>query len=103
MDKKHFYMKLIPPRATFVQDMNTEEKQLMQQHTRYTADAFAAGKILIYGPVLATSGGFGMAVFEVSDESEARRLIENDPSILSGLNTFELSPMFVPESRAKGA
>lgn len=103
MDKKHFYMKLIPPRPTFVQDMTAEEKQLMQEHTRYTAEAFAAGRILLYGPVLAATGAFGMAVFEVAEESEARQFIENDPTIRAGLNTFELSPMFVAEGRAKGA
>jgi uncharacterized protein len=103
MIKKHFYMKLIPPRPTFPHDMNTEEKQLMQEHSRYAAEAFAVGKILIYGPVMAAAGAFGMAVFEVADESEARQFIENDPTVRAGLNTFEISPMFVAEGRAKGA
>ena len=45
----------------------------MQEHARYTRQSFDAGKILIYGPVMAPGGAFGMAVFEVADVSEVRQ------------------------------
>jgi uncharacterized protein len=76
-------------------DITPEEKLLMQEHARYTRQSFDAGKILIYGPVMATSGAFGMAVFEVADEAEVRQVLENDPTVLAGLNKFELHPMRV--------
>jgi uncharacterized protein len=65
MSKQHFFVRLIPPRATFQMDMTAEEKLLMQEHVRYTREKFAAGKVLLYGPVMAPAGAFGMAVFEV--------------------------------------
>ena len=35
-------------------DITAEEKLLMQDHGRYTREHFLAGKILIYGPVMAS-------------------------------------------------
>ena len=65
MAKQHFFVRLIPPRTTFVQDMSNEERALMGQHIVYTRDYFERGKVLLYGPVLAAGGPFGMAALEV--------------------------------------
>jgi uncharacterized protein len=100
MEKQHFFCKLIPPRPTFVEDMTDEERLLMHEHGRYTRQHFLDGKILIYGPVFASAGPFGVSVFEASSEAEARQLIENDPTVRSGLNKYELSPMILGPARA---
>jgi hypothetical protein len=34
-EKKHFFVKLIPPRSTFMMDMTDAEKATMQQHVVY--------------------------------------------------------------------
>jgi uncharacterized protein len=93
MAKQHFFFKLIPPRPTFAQDMDERERGLMAQHSRYLHNHFAAKRVLIYGPVIGPDGAFGMAVFEVENESEARSIAENDPTILAMLHRFELYPM----------
>jgi len=103
MDKKHFFVKLIPPRPTFAMDMTDDERRLMGEHGQYTMRHFAAGKILIFGPVMAADSVFGMAVFEVDDISEVRQILDNDPTTLAGLNTYEVSPMHVGAAQAKGA
>ena len=90
-----FFLKLIPPRPTFAMDMNAEERALMQQHVEYTRAHFEAGKVLIYGPVMAAEGSFGMAVLDVADEAEAPTLMENDPTVKGKLNKYEISPMFI--------
>lgn len=102
MQKRHYYFKLIPPRATFPLDMNSEERALMDQHSAYFDKQFKAGKLLLYGPVMAPGGAFGLAVLEVSDEAEARQFGADDPSVRAGLNRFELYPMHVAECRARG-
>jgi uncharacterized protein len=84
-------------------DITPEEKLLMQEHVRYTRQSFDAGKILIYGPVMAPGGAFGMAVFEVADEAEVRRVLESDPTVLAGLNKFEIHPMRVGAAQGFGA
>jgi uncharacterized protein YciI len=103
MGKQHFFVKLIPPRATFPMDMTPEERVLMQEHSRYTRERFDAGKILLYGPVMAQGGAFGMAVFEAVDEAEVRQVLENDPTVLAGLNKFEIHPMRVGAAQGFGA
>ena len=102
MSKQHFFVRLIPPRATFPMDMTAEEKLLMQEHVRYTQEKFLAGKVRLYGPVMAPEGAFGMAVFAVADEAEVREVLENDPTVLGGLNTFEVCPMRVGAAQGFG-
>ncbi len=102
MNKQHFYFKLVPPRPTFAQDMTDQERALMEEHGAYCKQQFDAGKLLAYGPVMATDGAFGVAILEVTDEAEARQFGENDPSVRAGMNRFEIYPMRVAASRAKG-
>lgn len=101
MNRKHFYFKLIPPRPTFPQDITPEERALMAEHAVYFQRQFNAGKVLLYGPVSAPQGAFGMGILEVAHEGEARQVGENDPSVRGGLNRFEFYPMMVAASRAK--
>jgi len=100
MDKQHYFFKLIAPRPTFPQDMTDAEKLVMKDHSRHMRESFDSGKLLVYGPVMATGETFGMAVLEVADETEARRFAEGDPSVRAGLNRFELYPMEVAAARA---
>jgi uncharacterized protein YciI len=99
MSKQHFYFKLIPPRPTFAADMTAEERALMMEHVRYTREAFDAGKILIYGPVMASTGGFGVAVLEMENVAEVQKFGDEDPSIKAGMNTFEFCPMRIGAAR----
>jgi len=101
MAKQHYFFKLIPPRPTFPHDITDEESRLMEAHARYFDEHFAAGRLLLYGPVMATSGAFGLAVLEVESEAEARRFGEGDPSVRAGLNRFEIYPMRVSAARGK--
>jgi len=102
MNKQHYFFKLIPPRPTFPQDMTDEEKALMKEHSAYFQRQFDAGKLLLYGPVMAPQGAFGLGILEVADEAEARRFGENDPSVRAGLNRWELYPMQIGGIRTKG-
>jgi|SRR4029077_3998904 uncharacterized protein YciI len=100
MRKQNYFVKLIPPRPTFPFDMTSEERALMMEHAKYTHEKFAAGKVLVFGPVMAREGAFGMAVFEVADEMELRAIIENDPTVRAGLNKFEFHPMKLGAAQA---
>ena len=101
VSKQHYFVKLIPPRATFPMDITDAERAVMGEHSNYFRQQFDAGNVLIYGPVMANDGAFGIGVLEVADESQALTVVKNDPSVRAGLNRFELSPMRVPASRAK--
>jgi uncharacterized protein YciI len=99
MAKHHFFLKLIPPRATFPYDITEAEKVLMTEHAAYMKQEFDAGRVLIYGPVLAPTNAFGLAVLEVEDDTEARQLLDADPTVKGGLNRYEIFPMIVAAAR----
>lgn len=95
----HFYVKLIPPRPTFAQDMTDDERVTMGAHQAYTRRHFDAGTVLAYGPVLSSEGAFGVALVEFPDEASAHTVFANDPAISSGLMRYEICPMRVAASQ----
>jgi uncharacterized protein len=101
MGKQYYFFKLIPPRPSFPADITPKEAALMESHSVYWAEHFAAGRLLAYGPVFVPGAAFGMGILEVDDEGTARQFGENDPSVLAGLNRFEIHPMRVVASRTK--
>jgi uncharacterized protein len=103
MGKQHFFIKLIPPRATFPMDMSADERAIMQRHVAYMTELFAQGKVLIFGPVLDPAHPYGMGVLEVEGECEVERMMKEDPSVSSGLNTCEVWPMRVGAAQGSSA
>jgi len=97
--KKTYFFKLIPPRATFSQDMTQDERNIMLQHIDYWKKNIDEGKVIAFGPVLHPDGAFGIGIIQADDEAEAKKLAENDPAITSGLNTYEV--YFMPNAVVK--
>lgn len=83
--------------------MSEHERNLMREHALYTRGHFEAGTVLCYGPVMAAGGAFGCAIFEAESEAEVRRILDDDPSVKSRLNTYEVSPMRLGGARASSA
>ncbi len=90
-EKKSYFMKLNPPRASFMKDMTDEERSIMQKHVAYWAPYVNDGTIIVLGPVTDPKGGYGIAVATVDSEEHLRGLIANDPA--NGLNSYEVYPM----------
>jgi uncharacterized protein len=82
--KRHFLIKLIPPRPSFALDMTEEEKRLMQQHVVYWTGLAEQGVALLFGPVLDAAGPYGIGVVEVENEEDLKALTANDPVTRSG-------------------
>lgn len=79
----HFFYKLVPPRASFAQDMSAEEAAMMGQHAVYWKSLIDDGlKVFALGPVADPAGVFGIAVMEVENEAIARGLAHKDPAIV---------------------
>jgi uncharacterized protein YciI len=70
MEKKHFFLKLNPPRPTFAQDMNEEERNIMNKHVEYWKGLVDKGVVIVYGPVFDPEGGYGIGVVEVESEKK---------------------------------
>ena len=48
---KYYLCKLLPPRASFPQDMTPREAEIMQAHAAYCGKLLEAGKAIVFGPV----------------------------------------------------
>jgi len=85
-----FLFRLIPPRADFAQTMTADEQKAMAEHMTYWQQLMADGKVLVYGPVADPEGVWGMGVLRVADRAEVLEIGERDPSVVAGVNTFEV-------------
>lgn len=91
MPKLNYFLKLNPPRASFMQDMNDEERGIMLKHVEYWNPYVMNGTVIVLGPVFDPKGGFGVAVVQVDSEEELKELVSKDPA--NGLNSYEIYPM----------
>ena len=89
--KKNFFLKLNPPRSSFMFDMTNEERTIMEQHVAYWKTYIDNGTIIVLGPVMDPKGGYGIAVVTVDSEEELQQIISKDPA--NGLNSYEVYPM----------
>jgi uncharacterized protein YciI len=85
-----FLFRLIPPRADFAQTMTAEEQSAMAEHMQYWQRLLHEGRVVVYGPVADPEGVWGLGVLRAADRAEVLAIGERDPSVASGVNTFEV-------------
>jgi uncharacterized protein YciI len=83
----HYFLKLIPRRPTFAQDMTDDETAVMQRHVVYWGNLMNQGMVAVYGPVFDPNGTYGIGVVETQNEQQLQELIQNDPA--SEINKYE--------------
>lgn len=79
------------PRPTFHLDMTPEERAVMTAHVAYWTEKARQGIAIVFGPVMDPAGVYGMGVYQVQDEAEMRRYLNEDPA--NGLLQYEVTPM----------
>lgn len=90
---KSWFVRLIPPRPTFAQDITEPERKLMQDHYAYWKARFEEGVCLFGGPVMDPRGVYGVLAIRAATEDEARAIAAADPSVKAGLNHIEVAEM----------
>ena len=90
MSESLFLFRLIPPRPDFAQTMTTDERQAMAGHQDYWQELLHEGKVVVYGPVADPEGIWGLGVLRAPDRAEVLEIGKRDPSVLAGVNTFEV-------------
>jgi uncharacterized protein YciI len=91
--QKTWFVRLIPPRTTFANDMTETELPLMNAHFVYWKGMFDKGVCLFGGPVMDPKGVYAVMVIQAATEDEARAIASADPSVKGGLNHIELAEM----------
>ena len=87
----HFFLKLIPRRPTFSQDMTPDERAIMMQHITYWTELMNKGKVVVFGPVMDPAGAYGMGVVEADTEEELITFLNGDSA--ATINHYEHYPM----------
>ncbi|HJR13418.1 MAG TPA: YciI family protein [Rhodanobacteraceae bacterium] len=90
-----FFCKLVPPRATFVQDLTPAEMEAMGRHAAYWKRLIERGtQVFALGLVLDPAGAFGVGIVEAEDMAAMRALTEHDPAITSAMGLhYEIHPI----------
>ena len=88
------------PRENFAATMTDEERAVWGVHFERLERLLAEGTLIMAGPTLGPVNT-GIAVIEAPDEDAARRLMEEDPAIASGVVRGELRPFRVSLLRGR--
>ena len=88
-----FVLRLIAPRPTFALDMTDEEREIMERHAAYWQPLIDSGQMVIFGPVLDSTGSWGLGIVEADDEDELRAFAAGDPAVTSGTGQFEIGKL----------
>jgi len=88
------------PREDFGATMTEEEQAVWATHFERLQRLTAEGVMILAGPTLGRINT-GIAVFEANDEEAARRIMEEDPAIASGIARGELRPFRVSLLRGR--
>jgi hypothetical protein len=92
--ERFFLVRLLAPRATFLQDMTDNERAAMGEHGEYWRRQLAAGKVIVFGPVADPNGPWGLGVLRLRDEAEIAAFQAEDPAVqkIPGMR-YEVLPM----------
>ena len=88
-----FVMRLMGTRPDFALTMSDEERAIMGRHASYWQPYLDAGQMAVFGPVLDSTGSWGLGVIEVDDEEELRAFAAGDPAVTSGTAKVEIGKM----------
>lgn len=72
---------------------NSSEEEILARHAAYLKGLTEQGTVLVFGRTqVSDEGSFGVVIFRAKDIGEARRIMERDPAVESGIMRTELYP-----------
>jgi uncharacterized protein YciI len=83
--EQYFYAIIKPYRQDFIINPKEEEEKIMSHHFLYLKSLLKQRKLYLAGPTLISEDPFGLIILESETEEEARFLLNNDPSVKSGI------------------
>ncbi len=96
-ETKQYVYRIQPTRpAMLVEGLTPEEEEIRAQHFAYLQHLAAQGTVILVGRTLTTDQDtFGITVFKVNSDEEARAVMNNDPAVRRGLMHAKLFPFRV--------
>jgi uncharacterized protein YciI len=83
--------------------MTDEERELMGRHAAYWQPLVDSGRMVVFGPVLDSTGSWGLGVVEAEDEDELRAFAAGDPVVSAGTADIEIGRMLAGFIRSPGS
>lgn len=80
-------------RPTFALDMTDDERAIMGGHMAHWQPYVDSGQMVFFGPVLDSTGSWGLGVVEADNEDEIAAFAARDPVVTSGTGTIEIGKM----------
>jgi uncharacterized protein YciI len=98
--KQFIYVLRLVPRLYSDAAWTQEDKMALSRHFARFKHAIETGELILAGRTSEPGDKtFGIAIFEASDETAARKFMESDPAVVAGLMTAELHPFAVALQR----
>jgi len=88
-----FVFRLNAPRPNFALDMSEAEREVMGRHAAHWQSYIESGQMVIFGPVLDSTGSWGLGVVQSDDEDELRDFAARDPVVTTRTASIELGKM----------
>ncbi len=88
-----FVFRLKAPRPSFALDMSDDEREIMGRHAAHWQPFIDSGQMVVFGPVLDSTGSWGLGVIEAEDEDELRTFAADDPVVTTGTGEIELGKL----------
>lgn len=92
--RSEFLYVIRPTRLEMVTDIPTsEEVEILSRHAAYLERLTENGTVVLYGRTQNRDDTtFGVVIFRARDETEAGRIMGNDPAVKEGIMRAELYP-----------
>jgi uncharacterized protein len=88
-----YVFRLKAPRPTFALDMTDAEREIMGRHAAHWRPRVEAGEMVVFGPVLDSTGSWGLGVIEAEGEDELRAFAAQDPVVTTGTAEIEIGQL----------
>ena len=85
-----FHMALLKRGPKWTAAETAQTTRVHQEHVNYVMSLFDAGKVVIAGPFTDDGEISGVFVFRAKSADEAKALVEADPLVAAGFQTFEM-------------
>jgi uncharacterized protein YciI len=90
-----FIFRLQGKRPNFALDMTDEEREVMRRHAAYWQPYIDSGQMVVFGPVLDTTGSWGLGVVEADDDASVMAFAAGDPVVTTGTGTIEVGKLLM--------
>jgi len=88
-----YLYRIRPTRAEMLVESTPQEDRVVGEHFEYLRGLSDRGIVLLAGRTLNTdASAFGIVIFDVPSEAEAREVVEKDPAVRAGVFEAELFP-----------